>query len=110
MLTLLDGTLTVEGELVAAEAERGWAEITTFAAGREGEGPLRLDLTHLELPDGVSVAAGITTLRGLLHHHGGLTLIGAPQMLAHTLYKIGSLGLAGLRLEDVRADEPTTAN
>ncbi len=102
--------MTVEGELTAAEAERGWAEITAVAAGCEGEGPLRLDLTHLELPDGVSVAAGITALRVLLADHGALTLIGAPQMLAHTLYKIGSLHLAGLRLEDVRADEPTTAN
>ena len=77
--------MTVEGELTAAEAERGWAEIITCAAGCEGAGPLRLDLTHLDLPDGVSVAAGITA-------------------------KIGSLHTAGLRLEDVRADEPTTAN
>ena len=102
--------MTVEGELTAAQAERGWAEIITCAAGLQREAPLRLDLTHLDLPDGVSVAAGITALRVLLADHGALTLIGAPQMLAHTLYKIGSLGLAGLRLEDVRADEPTTAN
>jgi hypothetical protein len=102
--------LTVEGELSAAEAERGWAEITAAAAGLIGAAPLRLDLTHLDLPSGVSVAAGITALRALLHDHGELTLIGAPQMLAHTLYKIGSLGAAGLRLEDVREDEPTTAN
>lgn len=100
----------MEGELSAAEAERGWAEILTCAAGVEGAGPLRLDLHHLELPDGVSVAAGITALRALLHEHGALTLVGAPQMLAHTLYKIGSLNTAGLRLEDVREDEPTTAN
>ena len=58
-----------------------------------------------------AAAVALTTaLRALLHEHGALTLIGAPQMLAHTLYKIGSLNTAGLRLEDVREDEPTTAN
>lgn len=102
--------MTVEGELQAAEAAEGWAELVAFAESAAAAGPLRLDLTHLELPDGVSVAAGITALRALLAHRGALTLIGAPQMLAHTLYKIGGLDDTRLRLEDVRADEPTTAN
>lgn len=92
--------VALEGELRGAEAEA----LGTALAGLEARSELTLELTELELADGVATALAVTALRALLARVGTLTLVGAPQMLAHTIYKVGMLGGA-LRLVEPRSDE-----
>lgn len=96
---------TATGEVTETE---GAALASALAA--LGPGPLTLDLGELDLLDGVAVAEAINGLRGALARCGTLRLRGAPQLLAHTLYKVGMLEAGGISLEDPRADEPLTAN
>ena len=85
--------LVLGGSLTADEAASWRAAVMAQA-----EGPVcRLDLGDLDL---------ITALRD---RHGPLLLSEAPQMLAHTLYKVGALG-NGISLEAPRTDVGTTAN
>lgn len=86
------------------------AELASVLAGLPADRPLRLDLGELELRDGVAVACAIDGLRAALARTGRVHLRQPPQMLAHTLYKIGMLDLGTLSLEDPQAEEPTTAN
>lgn len=106
----------MSGWSAAPDGDAGWVLEGTLdapdlgaLAATLGPAPGRLDLTDLELANGVTVAALVTLLRGLARG-GRLTICGAPQLLAHTLYKVGDLALGEIVLESVRADEPTTAN
>lgn len=102
-------TLRVEGELDGEAASRlGPALARAEAALPPGD--LRLDLDGLELRDGVAVAVATSALRALLERRPRLTLANAPQMLAHTLYRVGALERGLVVVESVRAEEPTTAN
>lgn len=68
---------------------------------------MRIDLDELDADDGAGVAVLTTLLRELLDRGGEITLVRAPQMLAHTLYKTGMLRrYARLHLEDVQQEEP----
>lgn len=69
------------------------------------EDEARLLLADLDLEDGVAVAHLVTALRALRSRSGRLVLVQAPQMLAHTLYKVGALHDPGLVLVDPRQDE-----
>ena len=97
-------TLTVEGEITDDCAAR--FRDALVAAGQPTP---TLDLLDLDLEDGVAVAESVNAVRLLLAHHGGLTLRFAPQMLAHTLYKIGMLRSGQLVLESPRVESPTVA-
>lgn len=57
-------------------------------------------MRDLEVEDGVTMALLVTLLRGLVP----VTLVEAPKMLAHTLYKID--GLRDFTLVRPRQDEP----
>lgn len=72
---------------------------------RELEPSADLDMSELELEDGPSVAYATSAVEQLWRRWGRLTLIGAPQHLAHTLYKVGRLRQDGLVLIDPRKDE-----
>lgn len=67
--------------------------------------PAALDLEELELEDGVSVARAASVVDALVGRLGSLTLLHAPQMLAHTLYKVGRLRGGALTLTAPRTDE-----
>lgn len=68
-------------------------------------GEVVLDLADLDLDDGVAVAHLVTGLRALRARCDRLVLVAAPQMLAHTLYKVGALSDPGLVLVAPRQDE-----
>ena len=70
---------------------------------------LELDLEGLELDDGVAAAQWHDLVRRLRDRHGSITLFRAPQMLAHTLYKVGDLLDGRIVLVEPRSDEGTTA-
>ena len=66
-----------------------------------------LDLSDLEVSDGAGVLAAVNGVRVLRANATSLTLIGTPQLLAHTLYRVGALDAEpGLRLVGTREEEP----
>lgn len=103
------GHLVVAGELAGEEA-RALGPALVAAEGALPPGELRVDLDGLEALDGVATAISVSALRALLDLRERVRLLAPPQMLAHTLYRVGALESGRLRLEDVRAEEPTTAN
>ncbi len=102
------GLIGVEGEV----GERGVAALAEALdlASQAFSGPLTLDLGGLEIADGVAMAELITALRVLLARHGRLLLSPAPQLLAHTLYRVGLLEDGRLSVGALVSEEPTTAN
>jgi hypothetical protein len=99
---ITEQTLYVEGEIYDPDAAAFRDALACTRAPR-------LDLLDLDLEDGVSVAETVNALRILLAHHGTMTLLHAPQMLAHTLYKIGMLQDGRLVLIRPRVESPTVA-
>ncbi len=68
-----------------------------------------VDLADLDVDDGVAVTFVVDALRAL-RARGAVTVRAAPQMVAHTLYKVGDLRGGGFVLVAPREDEGTTAN
>jgi len=68
-----------------------------------------LDLEGLDLDDGVAAALWHDLVRRVRDHHGQITIAHAPQMLAHSLYKVGDLLDGRVVLLFPRSDEGTTA-
>ncbi|MEL6344238.1 MAG: STAS domain-containing protein [Myxococcota bacterium] len=100
-------TLVIHGDLDGPAATALAAQLRQLA----GSGPtLRIDLGELELDDGVAVAEMVNGLRALQRRWPALVLVEAPQMLAHTLYKVGMLDGERYQLIRPRDDEGTTAN
>lgn len=95
-------TVELGGALVAVAQV---AELTERLRGQTIE---RLDLGDLDLDDGPALAALVTLVRRL-SDNGLVTVFEAPQMLAHTLYKVGMLRGGRLVLLAPRMDQGTTA-
>ncbi len=75
-------------------------EVRTLAAGVS---PIELDFGELELNDGQAVAETVNALRDLSDEQP-IVIANAPQMLAHTLYKIGMLTSERLKLITPQVD------
>ena len=71
-----------------------------------GAGCLDIDLTDLDDLDGQSVAVMVDIVRHALDGGVRVAVHRAPQMLAHTFYKIGLLSQPQFELIDPRQDEP----
>ena len=69
-----------------------------------------IDLGELDLDPGVAgglmVARWVDELRARMRDHGRVRVYSCPQMLAHTLYKVGLLRDGRLELVGVREEEP----
>lgn len=95
--------LVVEGALDTRAAR---ACLPAVRAEWSGRGARRtLDLTDLDLEDGVANALLVDLVRALRDEAGGLRLEGAPQMLAHVLYKVGDLEDGRIVLLHPRVEE-----
>lgn len=72
------------------------------------EGHAILELIDLEIDDGVAATAAVNGVRQILETVIQVTIVGAPQVLAHTLYRVGMLEGEGARvlLKDTREEEP----
>ena len=107
-------------ELLRFDLEQGLAyvllgDVDSGGAGRvleafqseSGEGgKVELLMEDAELIDGVSVTRMVEAVRCLLRNFDQVRLIYSPQMLAHSIYKVGMLkGGAGLELVDPREEE-----
>lgn len=67
---------------------------------------LELDLAELDSMDGESVAVMVNLIRQAVDGGAAVRVVRAPQMLAHTLYKIGMLIPTGVELVEPRVEEP----
>ncbi|HVG21168.1 MAG TPA: STAS domain-containing protein [Blastocatellia bacterium] len=99
------GAVIIEGDLTihsAAEFERRMRSLNAASGGA-----VTLDLSGLDIEDGVALATAINSLRELRNRSAKIILKGAPQMLCHNLYRVGLLGEGGVvELVDMRLDEP----
>ncbi|NVB37210.1 hypothetical protein G6O69_05165 [Pseudenhygromyxa sp. WMMC2535] len=100
-----------EGENREASERREHAALARLGATLERSedgAAVDLDLSELEFErdDGPAVAAWVDHLRAIAQTHGRLRVHACPQMLAHTLYKVGILRGGRITLVAVREEEP----
>ena len=72
-------------------------------SGQSGSAELRME--EAELTGGVSVTRMVDAVRFLLKSYEQVRLIRSPQMLAHSLYRVGMLQGGGLELVEPREEE-----
>lgn len=90
------------GNLIFAEGEVGEHNVDAFCQQLRSCFPaVGFNFRDLEIADGVSMAAMITFIREV----SPIEIHYAPQMLAHTLYKIGMLETGNIVLLNPRYDE-----
>lgn len=75
-----------------------------FEAGPGRGGPVELMMEEAELTDGLSVTRMVDAVRLLVDRFDQVRLIRSPQMLAHSIYRLGML-TEGSRLELVEPRE-----
>jgi len=95
----------VEGELTRSNAGEFQSRLRSLnlKPGRA----VTLDLTGLDIEDGIAIATVINAIRELRAVSAGVIIRGAPQILGHNLYRVGMLeGGSPIRLVDMRLDEP----
>jgi len=98
--TVDDGCLSLCGELHHDNAVR-------LLAWLNGLGLINsLLLDELDIADGVAATQAVNMVRYLLARTPSLSIHGAPQVLAHNLYRTGLLREGGITLLAMREDEP----
>ena len=95
-------TYILEGGVDSAGSARV-LEALQNEPGRTGVAEFLME--DAELTDGASVARMVDAVRFLLSRFDRVRLIRSPQMLAHTLYKVGMLQGADLELVEPREEE-----
>jgi anti-anti-sigma regulatory factor len=98
------GAVAIEGELSRDNASEFERLLRSLDAGQDGR--VVLDLHGFDIDDGEGLVTAINSLRELRARSSGVVLAGAPQMLAHNLYRLGMLGVGAIELIDMRLDEP----
>lgn len=102
---LRPGRYRLAGELDRAGAEE-LVEFSRCAALAE-DGSVWLELGGVDLESGAACAEAVRAVRALLERGARVTLVQAPQSLAHVLYRVGML--PGLELIEPREEEPTSS-
>ena len=70
----------------------------------------RVDLSEADIEDAIVMSSLIDALRTTAERLGQLEVFGAPQILAHGLYRVGALGpTAKLRLIEPREEIGTSS-
>jgi len=96
-------TMAFAGDLEPELAATMEAALASAGAGADG---VTVDLSELDVVDGPALARAASALRSLARRTP-LLIVGAPQILAHTLYRVGALeGPHAIRLSDTREEEP----
>ena len=101
--------MSIEGELTEANAPELERRLEAFGAkpARGASAERVLEISRLDIEDGVALVTALNALRLLRARSSTLILSGAPQMLGHNLYRAGMLdGSAAVELVDMRLDEP----
>ena len=82
-------------------------QLSTLTGGEERT---RIDLSEADIEDAIVVSSLIEALRTTAERLGHLEVFGAPQVLAHGLYRVGALGpSAKLRLIEPREEIGTSS-
>lgn len=98
-----EGAVTLSGELDLAATDA----LAAAFPGDAAAGAVVLEMSELDVLEGPPVAAFVSLLRELARHATRLTLVAAPQLLAHNLYRVGALqGRWAIVLVDPREEEP----
>ena len=72
-------------------------------------GDVLIDFSNVDEPPSTTIAQLCEVIRHRVEHSAGkLTLFSPPQMLAHTLYKMGVLRNHQFAIENQRLEEPYT--
>ena len=101
-----DGATLVAGDLSEQNASDFESRLRALAVAAGGS--VTLDLSGLDIEDGLALATCINAIRELRARANRLVLLGAPQMLGHNLYRIGMLeGPWAVEIVDMRLDEPS---
>lgn len=82
-------TLTFTGDLDRALVAEIAEQIDRVPAEA---GPLTIELGDTEMNDGAACARLATAIRQAAQRVGDVVVVEAPQVLAHTLYRVGALG------------------
>ena len=99
-------SVIIEGDLTSDNAAQFEQRLRALNAALNRA--IILNLSGLDIDDGVALATAINSLRELRSRSAKIILIGAPQMLCHNLYRVGLLdGLGAVELIDMRLDEPS---
>jgi anti-anti-sigma regulatory factor len=107
-LTVRDAgkSASLEGDLSEANAPEFEAQLSSLEV--DARATFTLDLSGLDIGDGVAAATAVSCLRRLRDRARHLALSGAPQILGHNLYRVGLLeGAGAIELIDMRLDEPS---
>jgi anti-anti-sigma regulatory factor len=97
--------IKIEGELSEVNIAGFERQLRSIASSTEQT--VTLDLSELDIDDGIAVATVVNELRELRARSARLVLVGAPQILGHNLYRVGLLeGKHSIELIDMRSDEP----
>jgi anti-anti-sigma regulatory factor len=98
-------SVIIEGDLSSDNAAQFEQQLRALNA--RSNRAMVLDLSGLDIDDGVALATIINSLRELGNRSAKIILRGAPQMLGHNLYRVGLLeGAGAVELIDMRLDEP----
>ncbi len=92
-------TFRFEGDLEGSAAKKALAQIDGVPAG---SGPLVLEMTDAEVEDAQACAALSASIREAAIRIGDVVVLGAPQVLAHTLYRLGALSSGAIQLIEPR--------
>lgn len=65
----------------------------------------KLELAEFDIEDGVAATYAVNAVRLLRSRVSLLQIVGAPQVLAHNLYRTGLLAEGGIELKQMREDE-----
>lgn len=98
-VTVDDDSLTIAGDLTRHNGSLLVHWLQTQPAFS------RVDLSELDIEDGVAAAEAVNAIRLLHRRVDSLELVSAPQLLAHNLYRTGLLLDAGIVLRAMREDE-----
>ena len=94
-ISVATGKIVVEGEV-----DRDSGTAFCEALGEALSAGLSVDMRDLDIDDGVAMAGTVSVIR----RHLPIRILHAPQMLAHTLYKIGMLDTGLVELVLPRTD------
>lgn len=100
----LSATVDADGLVLSGDLSRDNSR--DLLEWMEGLSPIsRMDLSELDIEDGVAATHAVNAVRMLCAQVSVLYLKGAPQVLAHNLYRTGLLAEGGIELVDMRQDE-----
>lgn len=99
-ISISDGRLVLSGELTRDNGD-------ALLQWLQGAPPVEcMELSELEIADGVAATQAVNAVRLLSTRVPLLSVVGAPQVLGHNLYRTGQLAKGNIELLAMREDEP----